>query len=80
MKREAPVVRLINHNKSCNLENVSAAERAGHAMVENLITEQPGTALFEIQMCKLATMKGQAVRSMSCLHLVAKVQVEPISL
>lgn len=39
MKQEAPVVGLINHNKFCNLENMSATERAGCVMVENLITE-----------------------------------------
>lgn len=29
MKKEEPVVRLISHNKLCNLENMSATERVG---------------------------------------------------
>jgi len=42
--------------------------------------ERPGAVLFKIQMCKLGTMKGQAVGNMSCLHLAGNAQAEPVSL
>lgn len=84
MKKEAPVVRLISSNKLCNLDNTSATERAG-CLTGGKISllsggERPGAGLFKIQMCKLATMKGQAVGNASCLPLVANTKAGPISL